>query len=132
MKDLIFVLTLCLTFIAGCEKEEPEEIPAPTDVRTSVNLTPYGYPQIRVEWNDNSSDEDGFIILYRRENWNRNHWEEWQRVAANETSYYNPYRYFAVYPGGYFIFAVAAIRGGETSPYASSRIFLPSPTNVGL
>lgn len=119
MKAILFVLVAVLLMgTVGCEKEDSNPIQAPTHlVIVPIWEESQRSWRISADWNDNSSNEDGFKVL-----WGNHLQYEYAEVSENTTQYVDhpfqdtssvaipPNHSFLTIPGNTVEFAVVAYR----------------------
>ncbi len=104
---------------------------APSDVHVSYSIYNSSYVAFRVEWTDNSSNENGFRVDYSGNNSTSGPWNFLGQVGANETSFVTVQQSGVFeHPGTYLSVRVGAYAPGGTtvSNNSLSDFFLwPNP-----
>lgn len=85
---------------------------------TVLNANCTGAGVVTLTWQDNSTNEDGFVIERRPQNWDD--YDEIDRVPANTCSYVQSQTSsFPVFPGEFYYYRVKATRGSLSSAYSN-------------
>ena len=98
----------------SCMTLKPITLQPPSHLEiTSSSFSQLSFSRIDLSWQDNSSNEAGFIVQRRRVGWS--HWIEIKRTTANTTSVSSS----GLFPGSTYIYRVQAFSGDGLSPFSN-------------
>ena len=98
----------------GCLTPLPISFQPPTNLEiTASSFSQDSFSRIDLSWQDNSTNETGFIVQRRRGGWG--HWAEVERTAANTTTFSD----IGLFPGTTYIYQVQAFNGSDLSAFSN-------------
>ena len=98
----------------GCLIPLPIAIQPPTELEiTASSFSQASFSRIDLSWQDNSTNEMGFIVQRRRGGWG--HWTEVERTAANTTTFSD----IGLFPGTTYSYQVQAFNSGDHSAFSN-------------
>ena len=99
----------------ACLTTQPIMLRPPTHLEiTASTFSQESFSGIELTWQDNSSNETGFIVQRRRGG--RGHWAEVERTAANTTTFSD----FGLFPGTAYSYQVQAFNGDDLSAFSNA------------
>ena len=98
----------------GCLTPVPIDFQPPTNLEiTTSSFSQASFSRIDLSWQDNSTNETGFIVQRRRGGWA--HWTEVERTAANTTTFSDT----GLFPGTTYSYQVQAFNGSDHSAFSN-------------
>ena len=98
----------------GCLTTQPITLQPPTQLKVKAStFSQRSFSRIDLTWQDNSSNEAGFIVQRQRTGWGW--WTEIGRTAANATTFSNP----GLFPGATYMYQVQAFNESEYSAFSN-------------
>ena len=98
----------------GCLTPVPINFQPPTDLEiTTSSFSQASFSRIDLSWQDNSTNETGFIVQRRRVGWG--FWAEIERTTANVTTFSES----GLFPGTTYVYRVQAYNGDEISAFSN-------------
>ncbi len=98
----------------GCLTPAPIDFQPPTNLEiTDSSFSQASFSRIDLSWQDNSTNETGFIVQRRRGGWA--HWTEVERTAANTTTFSDT----GLFPGTTYVYQVQAFNGSDLSAFSN-------------